>query len=51
MGQFNIQTGEMMVGDMPAKAVKLVKEWIDEHRAELALMWDSQQMHSLPPLD
>ena len=51
VGEFNIRTHEMMVGDLPPKAQSLVREWLDLHADELQAMWDSQQMHKLPPLE
>ncbi|NGM17175.1 DUF4160 domain-containing protein [Xiamenia xianingshaonis] len=50
MGEINIATGEMIVGDLPPKAQLLVREWIDEHRTQLQDMWDSQSIKKLPPL-
>ena len=50
MGEFNIKTGEMIQGDLPDKAVSMVKEWIGEHSGELQEMWDKQNIVKLPPL-
>ena len=50
IGEFNIQTMEMIQGDLPDRAQKMVREWIDEHRDELQTMWDNQQIWELPPL-
>ena len=50
IGEFNIQTMEMIQGDLPDRAQKMVREWIDEHRDELQTMWDNQQIWKLPPL-
>ncbi len=41
---------EMIQGDLPDRAQKMVREWIDEHRDELQTMWDNQQIWKLPPL-
>ena len=43
MGEFNIQTNEMIQGDLPMKAQKMVTEWLEEHRDELPEMWDTQK--------
>ena len=50
IGEFNIQTMEMIQGDLPDRAQKMVREWIDEHRDELQTMWDNQQIWKLPPV-
>ena len=50
VGEINIQTGEMIKGDLPGKAQELVREWLSLHHAELQEMWDSQSIHKLPPL-
>ena len=50
VGEINIQTGEMIQGDLPAKAQELVKEWLILHQDELQKMWDTQQISKLPPL-
>lgn len=51
MGEFNIQTGEMIQGDLPSKAVNLVKEWLFQYKHELQNMWNTQQITPLPPLE
>lgn len=50
MGEFNIQTLEMIQGDLPRKAQELVIEWLKNHQNELQKMWDSQTIQKLPPL-
>ena len=50
MGEFNIQTLEMIRGDLPPKAQALVKEWLGSHKADLQQMWDTQKITNLPPL-
>ena len=50
IGEINIRTGEMIQGDLPAKAQELVKEWLILHQDELQKMWDTQQISKLPPL-
>lgn len=50
VGIFNIQTFEMLEGDLPTKAQELVTEWLKLHQAELLIMWDNQQISKLPPL-
>lgn len=50
VGEINIRTGEMIEGDLPAKAQELVKEWLFLHQNALQEMWDKQQIYKLPPL-
>jgi len=50
MGEINILTGEMIAGDLPAKALELVREWLPGHREELQEMWEKQIVSKLPPL-
>lgn len=50
MGEFNIQTFEMIQGDLPRKAQLMVTEWLSSHKDELQEMWDTQQIRKLPPL-
>ena len=51
VGLFNIDTLEMIEGDLPKRARKLVLEWAELHRHELAEMWNKQEFRKLPPLD
>lgn len=37
---FNIQTLEVMEGDLPRRALVLVLEWAQAHRAELMEDWE-----------
>lgn len=50
VGEFNIQTMEMIEGDLPKKAQDLVKEWMAHNRDQLQEMWDQQKIYKLPPL-
>ncbi|MDO4547387.1 MAG: DUF4160 domain-containing protein [Clostridia bacterium] len=50
MGAVNIQTLEMMEGDLPSRALGMVKEWILLHRQELLKIWETQEFKNLPPL-
>lgn len=50
MGEFNVQTHEMIQGDLPAKAKEMVMEWLEIHSEELQKMWDQQTIYKLPPL-
>ena len=50
VGEFNLETFEMMEGDLPQKAQKLVKEWLIINQQELLKMWKEQRIRKLPPL-
>nr|WP_305909461.1 DUF4160 domain-containing protein [Methylomarinum sp. Ch1-1]MDP4522374.1 DUF4160 domain-containing protein [Methylomarinum sp. Ch1-1] len=47
----NIDTLEMIEGDLPKRAKKLVIEWAKMNKDEMKKMWDSQEFHKLPPLE
>ncbi|MCD6533223.1 MAG: DUF4160 domain-containing protein [Deltaproteobacteria bacterium] len=51
VGLFNIDTLEMIEGDLPNRAKKLVIEWANMNKDELKQMWNSQEFHKLPPLE
>ena len=54
-GEFNavfvIDTLEMLEGDLPARAQRLVKEWAAQYQKELRDMWDRQEFRQLPELE
>lgn len=54
-GEFNavfvIDTLEMLEGDLPARAQRLVKEWAAQHQRELRDMWNQQEFRQLPGLE
>jgi hypothetical protein len=35
----SIQTGDVIAGGVPARALRLVREWAELHRDELRLNW------------
>ena len=47
---FDIQTIEMLEGDLPTRAEALVKEWISLHKQDLMEIWNTQEFRQLPPL-
>ena len=50
MGAIDIQTGELLEGDLPSRALKLVQEWLQVHRQEVLNIWNTQQFKKIPPL-
>lgn len=51
MAAMEIQTFAMLEGDLPARALSLVREWMKLHQAALMRMWSTQEFEKLPPLD
>jgi len=47
---FNIVTLDMIEGDLPERARKLVTEWAALYQDELLKIWNTQEFHKLPPL-
>ena len=48
---FGIESQEMIEGDLPIRALRLVKEWAAMHRQELLDMWNRQEFWQLPGLE
>jgi len=47
-----IGSGEVLVGGLPARALKLVDEWASLHREELRTDWDRAKDGGTPdPID
>ena len=51
VGLFNIETIEMIEGDLPNRAKKMIVEWAKLHQNELREMWNKQEFRKLPPLE
>lgn len=47
--QIVIETLESLAGDLPARALRLVREWAEMHRSELEANWARAEAHE--PLD
>jgi len=39
----SVETGDILEGRLPRSAARLVKEWVDRHRAELVSNWRRTQ--------
>jgi len=50
IGMIDIDSGRMLEGDLPNKALGLVREWIADHRYDLFDIWNTQEFRKLPPL-
>src|SRR3954471_16744328 len=50
--KIEIAGGEVIAGSLPGRALRLVREWIDQHRDELDANWDRAVHHKKPqPID
>ena len=50
IGAIDIQNLKMIEGDLPPKALSLVREWAELYKKELLNIWNTQQFIKLPPL-
>ena len=48
---FDIQSLEVIEGDLLSRAKKLTLEWAALYQRELLEMWEKHQFHKLPPLE
>ena len=48
IGAIDIRTADMIEGDLPKRALKMVQEWVSQHEQELMNMWKTQEF---PPLE
>lgn len=48
---FNIETLDMLEGDLPLRAQRLVTEWGAQYQQELLRMWNSNEFKRLPGLE
>ncbi|MGF1638705.1 MAG: DUF4160 domain-containing protein [Cyclobacteriaceae bacterium] len=46
MGVFKIQTGELLEGKLPGRALRLIEDWVELHRDELLENWELSQSDS-----
>lgn len=46
-----IQDGGILEGDLPPKALAMVREWVEIHKGDLMQMWETQEFKKLPPLE
>jgi hypothetical protein len=53
-GEYNamvdVESLEIMEGDLPSRAQKLVLEWAILYQQDLLQMWNTQEFRKLPPL-
>ena len=46
-----IQTGEVLEGHLPSKALSMVQEWVLLHKEELMKIWETQEFIPISPLE
>nr|MBQ4453682.1 DUF4160 domain-containing protein [Clostridia bacterium] len=51
MAAIDIQTGEVLEGHLPPKALAMVREWSAIHKDDLLHMWETQEFKALSPLE
>ena len=49
-GSINIKSGELIEGDLPDRALRLIQEWLSIHKEELLDIWNTQEFKKIPPL-
>ena len=47
----DFMTGEVIDGQLPTKAMAMVKEWVAMHKDTLMEMWNTQEFKQIPPLE
>jgi hypothetical protein len=50
-GIFDLKNLELIEGDLPAKATKLIKEWAEMYKVDLLRMWETKDFIKLPGLE
>lgn len=51
MAAIDIQTGNVLEGNLPPKALSMVREWMNTNKDELMRIWETQEFKALPPLE
>ena len=47
----SIENADVMEGDLPPRAERMVKEWATKYKSELMGMWKDQNFHQIPGLE
>ena len=50
VGVIDINSGEMLEGDLPIRALKLTQEWVKKNKKELLEIWNTQEFKKIKPL-
>lgn len=51
VAEIDVQTFEILEGNLPPKALEMVREWTKIHQAELLHIWETQDFKALDPLE
>ncbi|MBO4584552.1 MAG: DUF4160 domain-containing protein [Clostridia bacterium] len=51
MAVVEINSGSVLEGQLPQKALAMVREWTELHKTDLLHMWESQDFEPIPPLE
>ena len=51
MAAIDIQTGNVLEGYLPPKALAMVQEWVGIYQNELLRIWETQEFKKLSPLE
>jgi hypothetical protein len=56
LGLFSIDSGDLIEGNIPRRAIRLVQDWAELHRTELMDNWnqsqkDNPEFHKIDPLE
>ncbi len=51
IGVIDINTGSLIDGNLPNKALSLVREWVNLYKNQLLNIWNTQKFKKLPPLN
>lgn len=49
-GMIEIETAELIEGDLPKRALSMAKEWTEQNKEKLMKIWNTQEFEVLPPL-
>ena len=50
-GVFELENLEMIEGDLPGRAIKMIKEWAKGYQGDMLEMWKTQEFRKLPSLE
>ena len=51
LAAIEIQGGEILEGNLPPKALAMLREWTELHKNALLQIWKTQEFIKLPPLE
>ena len=50
VGVIDINSGKMLEGNLPKKALELINEWLILNKKDILNIWSSQEFKKIPPL-